>query len=78
MQIGRVIDCNLPIGNGPEEWLRRIALSRSVAMVPEHIAVALVAVGFAERAADGALTATPAGRAYLDAQGIKDIRSREG
>ena len=72
------MDQEIYLDGGPEEWLRRIALSRSLAMVPEHIAVALVAVGFAERAADGALTATPAGRAYLDAQGIRDIRSREG
>jgi hypothetical protein len=65
------------VDGGPEEWFRRIALSRSLAMVPNHIAAALVAIGFAERTGDGALTATPAGRAHLDARGISKVRSRK-
>ena len=71
------MDPEIHLDGGPEEWLRRIALSRSLAVVPDHIAVALVAIGFAERIADGALTATPAGRAHLDARGIRNVRSRE-
>ena len=71
------MDQEIYLDGEPEEWLRRIALSRSLAMVPDHIAAALVAIGFAERSADGALTATSAGRAHLDARGIRNVRSRE-
>ena len=64
------MDKELQLDSGPEEWLRRIALSRSLAIVSDQVAVALIAVGFAKRGADGSLTATVAGRAHLDVRGI--------
>ena len=59
------------LDGGPEEWLRRIALGRpALTGVPDNIAVALLAIGFADRKADGSLSATRAGRTHLDARGI--------
>jgi hypothetical protein len=58
------------LSGGAEEWLRRIALGPAMARVPDPIAFALVAMGFAQRTEAGAFEATAAGRAYLDAQGI--------
>jgi hypothetical protein len=55
---------------GAEEWLRRIAVGRSPATVPDAIAFALVAVGFAQKAPDGAFSVTEAGKEYLTARGI--------
>ena len=64
------MDEALHLDAGPEEWLRRIARSRSLAIVPDHIAVALIALGFAQRLGDGSLVATAAGRDHLHARGI--------
>src|SRR5205085_7375546 len=50
------------LDGGPEEWLRRIAGNRSFSGVPDHVAAALLAIGFAARKADGSLSATEAGR----------------
>jgi hypothetical protein len=58
------------IDGEPEEWLRRIALSRSLALVPDRIAVALIALGFARRSDDGSLTVTDAGATHLRERGI--------
>jgi hypothetical protein len=58
------------LDGGAEEWLRRIAVGRSMATVPNPIAFALVAMGFAQKTASGQFEATEVGRAYLDAQGI--------
>jgi hypothetical protein len=57
------------LDGGPEEWLRRIAVGRPFVGVPDNVAVALLAVGFAARRADGSLSATKAGRSHLDACG---------
>jgi threonine/homoserine/homoserine lactone efflux protein len=54
----------------PEEWLRRIAVSQSLAIVPGPTAFVLVAAGLAERDHGGSLVMTAAGRVYLDARGI--------
>jgi hypothetical protein len=55
---------------GAEEWLRRIAVGRSLETVPDAVAFALVAVGFAQKAADGTFSVTDAGMEYLNARGI--------
>jgi hypothetical protein len=52
------------------EWLRRIAVGRSLASVPDAIASALVAKGFAQKGPDGVFFATEAGKEYLTARGI--------
>jgi hypothetical protein len=59
-----------PLQGGAEEWLRRIAVTRSLVTVPDAIAFALVAVGFAQKAPDGGFCATEAGEEYLTARGI--------
>jgi hypothetical protein len=61
------------LDGGAEEWLRRIAVGRSMTTVPDSIAFALVAMGFAQKSAAGYFEATAAGRAYLDAQGIPHV-----
>ena len=71
------MDHELHMDGGPEEWLRRIAVSQSLAIVPDEVAAALVAIGFAQRIDDGSLTATAAGRVHLDARGIILTRNRE-
>jgi hypothetical protein len=38
--------------------------------VPDHVAAALLAIGFAARKTDGSLSATEAGRTHLTARGI--------
>ena len=58
------------LDGGPEEWLRRIAGNRSFSGVPDNVAVALLAIGFAARKDDGSLSATQAGRTHLAARGI--------
>jgi hypothetical protein len=63
------------LDGGAEEWLRRIAVGRSLATVPNPIAFALVAMGFAEKTASGHFEVTAVGRAYLDAQGIASVAS---
>jgi hypothetical protein len=56
-----------------QEWLRRIALNRPLVSVPNPIAIALIAIGFAQRFADGSLVATAAGRVHLDTRGIAHV-----
>jgi hypothetical protein len=58
------------LDGGAKEWLRRIALGRSMATIPESIAFALAAMGFAQKTAGGRFEATSVGRVYLDVQGI--------
>jgi hypothetical protein len=53
-----------------QEWLRRIAFRRLVAIVPTETAAALTARGFAETFEDGSLAASSAGRLHLDRSGI--------
>jgi hypothetical protein len=62
----------LQLDGGPEEWLRRIARSRSfvTGRIPDNVALALVSIGFAARQADGSLSATEAGKTHLVARGI--------
>ena len=69
----------LHLDGGPEEWLRRIARGGSLMGVPDNAAIALLAIGFAEREGDGTLSATEAGIAHLAARGIHpfDRRGRE-
>ena len=69
----------LHLDGGPEEWLRRIARGGALVGVPDNAAIALLAIGFAERGADGTLSATEAGKTHLDARGIYpfDRRGRE-
>lgn len=55
---------------GAEEWLRRIAVGRSLETVPDAVAFALVAVGFAQKTLDGGFAVTEAGKEYLTARGI--------
>lgn len=68
------------LDGGAEEWLRRIALGRAPVTVPDTIAFALAAIGFAHKTAAGRLEATESGRAYLDARGIpvhRELASRK-
>ena len=65
------------VGSGAEEWLRRIAVDHSFTGVPDNVAVALLAIGFAARKADGSLSATEAGRTHLHACGIATDLRRE-
>ena len=58
------------LDGGPEEWLRRIAVGRPFVGVPDNVAVALLAIGFAARKEDGSLSATEAGKSHLNARGI--------
>jgi hypothetical protein len=58
------------LDGGAEEWLRRIAVGPAPANVPDPVAFALVAMGFAAKTAEGKFEVTPEGRAHLDAQGI--------
>jgi hypothetical protein len=55
---------------GAEEWLRRIAVGRSLETVPDAVAFALVAMGFAQKTPDGGFSVTEAGKDYLSARGI--------
>jgi hypothetical protein len=57
-------------GGAAEEWLRRIAVGRPLGAVPDAIAFALVAVGFAQKTPEGGFAATEAGKEYLTARGI--------
>jgi hypothetical protein len=67
------------LDGGPEEWLRRIAVGRRFVGVPDNVAVALLAIGFAARKEDGSLSATEAGKSHLNARGIpSDGRRRAG
>ena len=66
----------LHLDGGPEEWLRRIARGGSLVGVPDNAAIALLAIGFAEREGDGTLSATEAGIAHLDARGIHPFGRR--
>jgi len=59
-----------PLGAYAEEWLRRLALSRSLAVLPETVAANLVAAGLAKRESDESLKATAGGNAYLFERGI--------
>jgi hypothetical protein len=61
------------LSGASQEWLRRIALNRSLAAVPDPVAVSLVAIGYAQRFADGSLAATAAGRGHLDARGLAHV-----
>jgi hypothetical protein len=66
-----------PLAAISEDWLRRIALSRSLAVVPDSIASELVASGLAQRFPEGTLAATAAGRQYLDERGISTLVTYE-
>jgi hypothetical protein len=56
-----------------EEWLRRVALGRSLVVVPDAIASALIAAGLAHRFPAGTLAVTAAGRQYLEERGIATL-----
>jgi len=56
-----------------QEWLRRIALNRPLVSVPNPVALALIAIGFVQRFADGSLAATAAGRVHLDTRGMAHV-----
>jgi uncharacterized protein YaiI (UPF0178 family) len=58
---------------GAQEWLRRIALNRPLAIVPDAVAVVLIDIGFAQRSSDGSLAVTDSGGAYLDSRGIARV-----
>jgi hypothetical protein len=68
----------LHLDGSPEEWLRRIALGRSFVAggIPDNVALALLALGFAARKADGSLSATETGKSHLVARGIPFDRRR--
>jgi hypothetical protein len=59
-----------------QEWLRRMALNRPLAIVPDTVAVVLIDIGFVERLSDGSLAATASGRAHLDSWGIAHVGAR--
>jgi hypothetical protein len=65
----------LRVNGEAEEWLRRIAIGRSLANVPDGIAFALAAMGFIERTAVGSFHATATGRAHLEGRGIAHMPS---
>ncbi len=65
----------LSVNGEAEEWLRRIAIGRSLANVPDGIAFALAAMGFVQRTAVGSFEATAAGRAHLEGRGIIHVPS---
>jgi hypothetical protein len=58
---------------GAQEWLRRIALNRPLAIVPDAVAVVLIDIGFVGRSSDGSLAVTDSGGAYLDSRGIARV-----
>jgi hypothetical protein len=65
----------LHVNGEAEEWLRRIAVGRSLANVPDGIAFALAAMGFVQRTGAASFEATPNGRAHLEARGIAHMAS---
>jgi hypothetical protein len=62
------------LGAGAEEWLRRLASSPALAIVPDYIAETLMAAGLAQKAPGGPLQTTADGKAYLDERGIATFR----
>jgi hypothetical protein len=72
------VDNAQTLNGAAQEWLRRIALNRARAIVPEPVAIGLIGMGYAARFADGSLAATAAGRAHLDMRGIAHTVTRVG
>jgi hypothetical protein len=66
---------SLHVNGEAEEWLRRIAIGRSIANVPDGIAFALAAMGFVRRTAGGLFEATSSGRTHLEERGIMHMAS---